>query len=267
MLASAVAFIGIGGYGFSMAGGDPTDAGGNRLPSVVAPTGKCVISYTVWWDNGAEFKASVSVANRNTTPIKSWKLWILMPGDQKLSGRGKVHVTQQESAVVVSTNKSLLPQATQTMQMTGQYKESNATPEVFRLDGQTCETYVSGKPGEPSQPIQHLSDGSTRIGPAPTAGTPIPGLSTGPSGVVVVPISLPPTTPPPTDHKGLPPTDIPFTASPVTSPPTTPGKPPDPVGDDTPLGNQIPTATAEPTTEAPTATDSQTVSSEDGQPS
>jgi hypothetical protein len=82
------------------------------------------------------------------------------------------------------------------MQITGRYRESNAAPMVFQLDGQTCETYVSGKPGAPSQPVEHLADGTTRLGPTATSSTPVPGLSTKPNGVVVpVPVTSTSATP------------------------------------------------------------------------
>jgi serine/threonine-protein kinase len=71
------------------------------------------------------------------------------------------------------------------MQITGRYKEDNHPPMVFKLAGRTCETYVSGKPGAPSQPVEHLSDDTTRLGPVPSTKVPAPGLSTGPGGVIV----------------------------------------------------------------------------------
>jgi len=194
-LASALALLGSAAYAWSLVNGAGRDIGtASPEPSVVAATGKCVVSYTVWSQEKGRFKASVSVANRDTTPISGWKLWFLLPGDQVMSGNGVEKLDQQDSAVTVTSKDALPPQATKTMQVTGRYKESNAAPMVFQLDGQTCETYVSGTPGAPSQPVEHLTDGTTRLGPVTTSNTPVPGLSTKPNGVVVpVPVSNTPT--------------------------------------------------------------------------
>jgi len=194
-LASALALLGSAAYAWSLVNGAGRDVGSvSPEPSVVAATGKCVVSYTVWSQDKNRFKASVSVANRDTTPITGWKLWFLMPGDQIMLGDGVEKLDQQNGAVTVTSKDSLPPQATKTMQVTGRFKESNAAPMVFQLDGQTCETYVSGTPGAPSQPVEHLTDGTTRLGPVATSNTPVPGLSTKPNGVVVpVPVSSSPT--------------------------------------------------------------------------
>jgi serine/threonine-protein kinase len=183
LLAGLVVLLGAGTYAWSLAGAnDKTPSTG---PTVLAASDKCVVSYTVWSDDGTRFKASVSVANRDNVPINDWKLWFLMPGDQTMSGNGKQQLTQANSAVTVSASAPLAPQATSTMQITGRYKESNQPPMVFKLGGQTCETYVSGRPGAPSQPVEHLSDNTARLGPVPATSTPVPGLSTSPNGVVI----------------------------------------------------------------------------------
>nr|WP_244945662.1 cellulose binding domain-containing protein [Couchioplanes caeruleus] len=154
------------------------------------------MSYAVWSDDGGRFKAAVTIANRDVRAIKNWKLWFLMPGDQVVSGNGKLRLDQQSRAVTVQTGKVLSPQATETMQFTGRYKDSNAAPMVFQLDGQTCETFVSPKPGEPSRPVEHLSNGTVRLGPVPSKRSPLPGISINPSGVVV-PVPVPPGQQPP----------------------------------------------------------------------
>jgi eukaryotic-like serine/threonine-protein kinase len=56
---------------------------------------------------------------------------------------------------------------------------------VFQLAGENCQTYVSGQPGEPSRPVQRLSDGKVRLGP-PAKDNPVLGISTGPDGVVII---------------------------------------------------------------------------------
>ena len=64
---------------------------------------------------------------------------------------------------------------------------------VFKLGDQTCEAYVSGKPGDPSRPVQQLSDGTTRFGPVPTSSTPANGIVVGSKGIVVITSATPAT--------------------------------------------------------------------------
>jgi hypothetical protein len=103
-----------------------------------------------------------------------------MPGDQTLKGTGKVALTQQDRQVRVTSKAAIEPQRTTTVQITGRYIESNAAPMVFKLNNQTCETYVSAEPGQPSLPVEHLDNGDVRFGSPTTS----PGISIGPSGSV-----------------------------------------------------------------------------------
>lgn len=153
-------------------------------PSVIPAAGQCVVSYAVWSDDKGKFKAQVTLANRADKPVDDWNLWFLLPGDQVVSGNNKVDLDQQDQAVTVHSAGPLASQRTATMQITGRYVESNAAPMVFKLNGETCETYVSSEPGEPSRPVEHLSDGNVRLGDVNT--TPPPGVSIGPSGNVVI---------------------------------------------------------------------------------
>ncbi|WP_423203013.1 protein kinase domain-containing protein [Krasilnikovia cinnamomea] len=216
-------------------------------PSVLAANGKCVVSYTVWSDDGKRFKAAVTVANRDTVPIKDWNLWFVMPGDQTMSGNGKLRLDQQDRGVTVTSDDPLSPLHTTTVQVTGRYAESNAAPMVFQLDGKTCETFVSGKPGEPSRPVEHLVGGGVRLGPVPTTSNPVPGISIAPNGLAVpVPVaSTPGATGTPSPGATTPTTD-PTTTAPTTAATTTTPPPPKPPDDDTP--------TTDPTTTAPTTT-------------
>jgi serine/threonine-protein kinase len=107
-----------------------------------------------------------------------------------VSGNGKLKLDQQGRGVTVQSKTVLSPQQTQTLQFTGRYKDSNAAPMVFELGGQTCQTFVSPAPGAPSQPVEVLDNGTVRLGPVPSADTPIPGISINPSGVAVpVPVN------------------------------------------------------------------------------
>jgi serine/threonine-protein kinase len=251
MVAGAVALFGAAAYAWSLTSADSKQTTVSPEPSVLAANGKCVVSYTVWSDDGTKFKASVTVANRDTKAINDWKLWFLMSGDQIVSGNGKEKLNQSDQGVTVTSNAALDPQKSKTMEVTGRYKESNAAPMVFQLDGQTCETYVSGKPGAPSQPVEHLTDGTSRLGPVPTSRTPAPGITILPNGVAVpVPVVSKSTKPtvgssasasaspdpssspsnsdgPPPEHPSL---DASTSTAPTTTPPTTTdAAPPPPV--------------------------------------
>ena len=260
LLVGLVVLLGGGAYAYSLAAGaDKDDLGvqAQTLPPVIAAAnpGKCVVSYAVWSDTGDRYKASVTVANRQNAAVKNWELWFINPGDQVLSGKTTgFKLAQQKHEVTVSAPSALSPQKAVTMEITGRYSESNAAPMRFELNKQACETYVSGKPGEPSRPVQVLPDGRRRLGP-PAAQNPVPGISIGPGGVVT-PVPLPPTTngpttpsptgttpgttttpttattttvaPEPTTITSEPPTTDPTTTEPVTPPPTETSTPVDP---------------------------------------
>jgi serine/threonine-protein kinase len=189
-----------------------------------------------------------------------------MPGDQVVSGGGKLDLQQLGRGVTVRSRAVLSPQQTETLQFTGRYQASNAAPMVFQLGGETCQTFVSPAPGAPSQPVEHLSNGSVRLGPAPTKDSPIPGISINPSGVAVpVPVGTtrpgarspsassspavvvqpPPGTGdddgegpviPPEPSFTTPSTTPPTTTPPPTTPPALPTQPDDPTDTDEPVG-------------------------------
>ncbi|MEV6301693.1 serine/threonine-protein kinase [Actinoplanes sp. NPDC051861] len=231
VVAAAVALLSGLTYGWTAVGqSDNKASGAAPLPTVVPPTGQCVVSYAVWSDKGDSFKAQVTVANRDEKPVDKWSLWFLMNGDQEVSGNGKIDLTQQDREVKVTSVAALESQRTTTMQITGRYQESNAAPMVFKLNDRTCETYVSSEPGEPSRPVEILSDGNVRLGDADS--TPSPGVSIGPGGVVVITPTFsssrgpttPGTTTGPTTGTTTEPTDTP-TTTPTTTTTTDPVEP------------------------------------------
>ena len=192
--AATVLLLGAAAYGWSLTAtsGDQTKQTGvvSPQPTVLAATGKCVVSYAVLADDNGRFDASVTVANRDSKAIKNWNLWFIMQGDQVVKGVDKVDLDQQGRTVTVRSDTVLSPQKSVTMQVSGRYTKSNAAPMVFQLGGQSCETYVSTKPGQRSRPVQRLSNGQVRLGPPTTK--PTPGISLDPHGVVV-PVPVPTT--------------------------------------------------------------------------
>ncbi|MFG1608975.1 protein kinase [Actinoplanes sp. NPDC049265] len=273
IVAGTVALLGVATYGWSLAakgGGRTPSAEGQPQPSVLAASGKCVVSYAVWSEADKRFKASVTVANRDNQAIKNWNLWFIMPGDQVLStaGQGGVNLDQQQQAVTVKGATALSPQKAVTLNFTGRYDVSNAAPMVFQLGGQTCDAYVSPKPGQPSRPVERLSNGQVRFGPPVT---PRPGISIGPGGVV---IPVPVTITQPAGNGSKDPVDGPTdpassNSSPVDNRPLCIREPqnpvcfePSPAGHDKP--SDTPTPTAEETTPSKPPVDTGSDDDEDG---
>lgn len=253
VVAGSVAASGLVAFAIAVAAGDrskdaPNVAGGAQ-PATLAGSSKCVVSYAVWSEENNRFKAAVTIANRDTTAIKDWKLWFVMPGDQIVSGNGKLRLDQQGRGVTVQSKSVLGPQATETLQFTGRYQASNAAPMVFELGGQACQTYVSPAPGAPSQPVEYLANGTTRLGPVPTKDSPIPGISINPSGVVVpVPVRI-------SDSPNLgatTPAAGPTTPTASTTPTPPPPSPPPSMA---PSSEPTTTATTDPTTPPPFPTE------------
>ncbi|WP_433365760.1 serine/threonine-protein kinase [Actinoplanes sp. CA-142083] len=200
-VAGAVLLLGAGTYAWSLTSNLTGSSGAGRhaatpQPSVVPATGKCVVSYAVWSDANNQFKAQVTLANRADAPIDNWKLWFIMPGDQVVAGSGKSQLTQAGQGVTVTSASPLKPQTTLNVPITGHYQLNNTPPLAFMLNNRTCETFVSSKPGEPSRQVEHLSDGTVRLGATPAASNPSVGVSVDPGGIVhITPTTAPPTTP------------------------------------------------------------------------
>ncbi|MFC7276982.1 serine/threonine-protein kinase [Paractinoplanes rhizophilus] len=200
LAAGAVLLLGAGTYAWSLANNVPGSASSRRSvapqPSVVPATGKCVVSYAVWSEANGQFKAQVTLANRADVPVDNWKLWFIMPGDQVVSTSGKSQLTQAGQGVTVTSAAPLRPQTTLNVPITGTYQQNNTAPLAFMLNNRTCETFVSAKPGQPSRQVEHLSDGTVRLGATPVASNPTVGVSVDPGGIVhITPTTAPATTP------------------------------------------------------------------------
>ncbi len=225
----------------------------SALPTAaLTGSNKCVVSYAVWSDDNKRFKAAITIANRDNAAIRDWKLWFLMPGDQVVSGNGQLQLDQQGRSVTVQSKTVLSPQQTQTLQFSGRYKASNAAPMVFELGGVTCQTFVSPAPGAPSQPVEHLENGTVRLGPVPTKDTPIPGITIDPKGIAV-PVPVTTTVPALGATTTTPPVIINNSAGtkPSTTATTTTPPPPKPSTDVTTTTSATATATATTTPPVP----------------
>jgi eukaryotic-like serine/threonine-protein kinase len=212
VVAATVAVLGLATFGWSLAASrGPENGAAKPGPTVVAATGKCVVSYAVQSiaANG-RFKAAVTVANRDDVTLKNWKLWFIMQGDQVVKGSSKVDLSQQDHIVTVNSGGPLSAGKAVTMNFTGRFSKSNAAPMVFQLNRKTCEAYVSAKPGEASRKVELLSDNTVRLTPVTK---PPAGIAVGPGGVVIV---KPGVTPDPSNGPTADPTVEPtVTASPT----------------------------------------------------
>jgi serine/threonine-protein kinase len=235
VLVGAVVALGVMTYAFSLAAtaGKRTNATPQPQPSLVGSS-KCVVSYAVWSDTGKNFKASLTIANRDSSPVSDWKLWFIMPGDQTMSGNGKARLLQADRAVTVSDKGALNPQQSMTVQLTGRYDAANSAPMVFQLNKETCQAYVASKPGQPSRPVQRAADGSLKLGPVPATRPAVVLVNPGTGGTSS---GTPSSTP---------------SATPSNPPPSPPGKgdeDPDPSGSTSSSASPSPSATE---TETPT---------------
>ncbi|WP_099343917.1 MULTISPECIES: serine/threonine-protein kinase [unclassified Actinoplanes] len=192
VVAGTIAVMSALTYGWSLAAPGAGDKRADAVtpgPSVVPAAGNCIVSYAVWSQEKGRFKAQVTLANRGDKPVDDWQLWFLMPGDQILSGRS---LTQDQRAVTVHSASTLAPQQNTTVEIAGRFAKSNAAPMLFQLNGKTCQAYVSSSPGQPSRPVEQLSDGSVRLGDPASDSTPAPGISIDPVGIVhITPSTLP----------------------------------------------------------------------------
>jgi serine/threonine protein kinase len=241
-VAAAVVALTAGTYAWSLVSGTSSDGADRVTPqaSVIPTNGQCVVSYAVYTVADGRFSAQVTVANRADAAVKNWNLWFLMPGDQTVTSKVvstvPVHLDQDDHQVTLTSAAALSPQKTLTVPITGRYVLNNAAPLAFRLNGTTCDTFVSPAPGAPSKQVEHLSDGTVRLAATPATSSPAVGVSIDPSGVVhITPTTAPPLGGSPTTQPGVVPTTteagvIPTTGDtrtvdpgpPTSTPPTTP---------------------------------------------
>ena len=247
VVAGAVAFLGLATYGWALT--SVADGNGENKnkpePATLAANGRCVVSYAVYSDDGQQFKATVTVANRDYRAIKNWNLWFIMQGDQVVSGTGgKISLDQQGKTVTVKGSELLSPQKSTTLTITGRYTESNSAPLAFELGTEKCATYVSEKPGEPSKPVVRLPNGEVGLGP-PVVENPIPGLAVGGDGVI---------TPAPVQTTSSAPVSVPSSLTPPSTAPSTPvllNCTEAPIDPTCPSKKPPPVTSSEPTTDPP----------------
>jgi cellulose 1,4-beta-cellobiosidase len=108
-------------------------------PSPVTPV--CTAGYRLVsnWDGG--FVAEVTVINGGHTTIDGWTLAFTFGGDQHVSNAWNATAGQSGKTVTlsgVSWNRTLAPGATATAGLMGSWRNSNAPPTAFILNGLGC---------------------------------------------------------------------------------------------------------------------------------
>jgi serine/threonine-protein kinase len=241
--------MGAAGYALSTTNigrDDASTAPGDQVLVQQGPR-KCIVTYSVRSDTGKTFQAGLTVTNLTGVPVSDWVLRFVMPGDQTVSTIGKLKPRQEQHDVAVRSTKPIRPNSTAVMDVTGGYRTSNEVPVAFSLKGETCDVFVSGKPGEPSRPVQRLVGGGTRLGPVPPAGVVLPGLTASPGGVIeTIPVTPTGTAGPASPTRTSPPAPRPpdLPVSPSTTASNTPPPSPPPNLPDTGTTTPAPEVTA-----------------------
>jgi len=91
------------------------------------------------WSGG--FQAQVTLTNTGSTAISAWTLAWTFPGDQQISSlwsASYVQTGEQVSATAESYNATIAPAGSVTVGFTGTYKNSNAAPTSFTVNGSAC---------------------------------------------------------------------------------------------------------------------------------
>jgi serine/threonine-protein kinase len=181
----AVVAIGAAGYGWTAwdGAGQPSNA---SAPGVAAVPRSCFVTYAVLSDKGKRFKAGLLVTNNSAQPVDDWSLRFVMPGDQKVAGKGAFRLKQQGHDVTAASKAAIQPLRTTQLNLTGGYRQGNPVPMLFTLNGQLCEALVSRSPGAATTLVPNVPgttvDAKGFPVPAPNA---VPTFSTGPNGVIV----------------------------------------------------------------------------------
>jgi endoglucanase len=83
----------------------------------------------------------VTLTNTGTTPISSWVLAWTFPGDQQVSSLWNASYVQsgeRVTATAESYNSTIAPSGSVTVGFTGTYKNSDAAPASFTVNGSSC---------------------------------------------------------------------------------------------------------------------------------
>ena len=91
------------------------------------------------WSGG--FQAQVTVTNTGTAAISPWTLTWTFPGDQQITSLWNASYVQsgeQIAATAESWNSTIAPSASVTVGFTGTFKNSDASPASFAVNGTAC---------------------------------------------------------------------------------------------------------------------------------
>ena len=91
------------------------------------------------WNNG--FTAEVSITNTGTAAINGWTLTFSFSNNQQITNRWNATVTQSGqsvTAVNVSHNGTIAPNASVSFGFQGTHNGTNTSPGAFSLNGGAC---------------------------------------------------------------------------------------------------------------------------------
>jgi cellulase/cellobiase CelA1 len=91
------------------------------------------------WSTG--FQAQVVLTNTGTTAISPWTLTWTFPGDQQITSLWNASFVQsgeQVTATAEPYNSTITPSTSVTVGFTGSFKNSDASPTSFAVNGTVC---------------------------------------------------------------------------------------------------------------------------------
>ncbi|GID96136.1 hypothetical protein Adi01nite_55480 [Amorphoplanes digitatis] len=140
-------------------------------PNAVAPRGSgCKVRYRVQHDTGTDFGAQVTVINTGEHVLSGWRLEFAFAGGQRLTDSPK-RLSQRGRKLMLEARegRDLRPGRSDTIVLSGSYRDSNPLPFAFRLNGHKCRAEVLGAV---------LTPETADNGPAPPASSRKPAEST-----------------------------------------------------------------------------------------
>lgn len=133
-IAGAGQFVPQRAYDLAIAAG----GGGGTTPPT--PGSACAVRYMPnSWPGG--FTAEVHITNSGSAVVDGWTLAFSFPGDQQITSRWNATVTQNQRAVTavnLDHNRSVAPGTSTSFGFQGTYTGTNASPNAFTLNGNSC---------------------------------------------------------------------------------------------------------------------------------
>jgi eukaryotic-like serine/threonine-protein kinase len=145
---AAVMLVAVAGLSWSAAREPPEAGPAQAAAGAVARVlhrADCKVRYQVRRDSGDDFAARLTVVNIGAYGLTGWRLEFGYPGRQRLSRAGpRVEQTGRTVVIRAPAGKTLAAGRSSTTTLRGDYREANALPLAFALNGRPCEAEVIG---------------------------------------------------------------------------------------------------------------------------